>query len=274
MASTNVALPDLSSLYHVPHDAVAGIASKGHTCLRGVATADEIAAFRPVIEEVARANTTETRPLEERDTYGKAFIQVMNLWRKDERVARFVLAKRFAKVAADLLDVPGVRLYHDQALFKEAGGGKTPWHQDQYFWPFDTDKTITMWMPLVPVPVEVGSMIFTSGTHTMGYLGRYGISDESEEVFKNFVAEKSIPLESYGALEPGDTTWHVGWSLHAAPENPTQNLRAVMTVIYVADGARVIEPLNDNQKVDLVQWLPGLQPGDPVASELNPLLYP
>ena len=36
-----------------------------------------------------------------------------------------------------------VRLYHDQALFKEAGGGITPWHQDQHYWPLDTDRTIT-----------------------------------------------------------------------------------------------------------------------------------
>ena len=48
-------------------------------------------------------------------------------------------------------------LYHDQALFKEPGGGPTPWHQDQYYWPFDTDKTITMWMPLVEVGPVAGA---------------------------------------------------------------------------------------------------------------------
>ncbi len=274
MASTNVALPDLSEPYAVDDATIAEVAAKGHTCVRGVASPEEIAAYRSVIEEVAREHNTETRPLEERDTYGKAFIQVMNLWRRDERVARFVLAKRFAHVAAQLLGVPGVRLYHDQALFKEAGGGRTPWHQDQFFWPFDTDKTITMWMPLVPVPPEIGSMTFASGTHEMGYLGHYGISDESEQAFRALVEERNLPLDSYGAMQPGDTTWHVGWSLHAAPANPTSNLRAVMTVIYFADGARLIEPLNDNQRVDMVQWLPGLKPGDLAASELNPLLYP
>src|SRR5207249_11996994 len=63
-----------------------------------------------------------------------------------------------------LHDALPICLYHDQALFKEAGGGRTPWHQDMYYWPLDTDRTITMWMPLVDVPAEVGSMLFASGS--------------------------------------------------------------------------------------------------------------
>ncbi len=66
------------------------------------------------------------------------------------------MSRRLAKVAADLLGVENVRIYHDQALFKEPGGGPTPWHQDQYYWPIDTDKTITMWMPLVDIDVRYG----------------------------------------------------------------------------------------------------------------------
>ena len=62
----------------------------------------------------------------------------------------------------------------------QAGGGATPWHQDQYYWPLSTDQTITMWMPLVDVPSSVGTMTFASGSHRLGFLGSYAISDESE----------------------------------------------------------------------------------------------
>ena len=81
--------------------------------------------------------------LENRDTYGKAFLKGMNLWSKDEGVRRFVLARRFAAIVANLLGVEGVHVYHDQALLTESGGGITPWHQDQHYWPLDTDNTIT-----------------------------------------------------------------------------------------------------------------------------------
>lgn len=266
-------LPALDSLYDVPAEAVEGFARDGHTVLRGVCSADEIDAYRPVIHYAALRLSRETRPLSERDTYGKAFLQVPNIWRKDEGVKRFVLALRFAKIAADLLEVDGVRLYHDQALFKEAGGGHTPWHQDQFYWPLDTDRTITMWMPLVDVPPEVGSMKFASGTHRID-LGSFEISDASEESVSELLDERGLQVDTHGALTAGDATFHAGRILHAAPPNPTGILRAVMTVIYYADGARVAEPQSPYQEFDRTKWLRGVEPGELAFSDLNPRLWP
>src|ERR687884_2235814 len=161
--------------------AIARYQSDGHILLRCVASAAEVAAYGPHISGAALRYSTETRPLHERNTYGKAFLQVINLWERDEVVRRFVLARRFGKIAADLMGVDGVRLFHDQALFKEPGGGFTPWHQDQIYWPLDTDHTITMWMPLVDIPAEVGSMTFVSGSHALDYHAMITISDQSEE---------------------------------------------------------------------------------------------
>lgn len=255
-------------------DAARDYREKGHTVLRGVAPREEIAAFRPEIESSVQQDSRETRPIEERDTYGKAFPQVPNLWRRHEAVKRFVFAPRFAKIAADLLRVPAVRPYHDQALFKEAGGGQTPWHQDQYYWPLDSDKTITMWMPLIDIPAEIGSMTFVSGSQKLGYLGSFPISDESARAFQEMIKEKSLPPDSHGALAAGDATFHASWILHGAPPNPTGTLRSVMTIIYFADGTRMAEPQTDGQKIDLALWLKGLAPGDLAASEGNPRLWP
>src|SRR5262249_18585095 len=134
---------------------------------------------RSIVDAVARLNR-ERRPLAERDTYGKAFLQTTNLWELDDTVRRFVMARRFARIAAELMGVEGVRLYHDQALFKEPGGGPTPWHQDQYYWPLDTPHTITMWMSLVDASADMGTMTFASGSQRDGYLADLAISDASQ----------------------------------------------------------------------------------------------
>ena len=266
--------PSLDAPHDLPAACVDEFRAKGHTVVRGLASAEEVAAYRPAIQAAAIEHAYDKRPIEERDTYGKAFLQAPNLWRRDEVVRRFTLAPRFGRVAAELLEVDGVRLYHDQALFKEAGGGRTPWHQDQHYWPLDTDRTITMWMPLVDVPPSIGTMTFVSGSHRLGYLGEYGISDDSEAAFSKMIAERSLPLETHGALAAGDATFHAGWMLHSAPPNPTGTLRAVMTVIYVADGTRVAEPAGPAQAFDLKVWLRGLGPGDLVDGELNPRVWP
>lgn len=267
-------LPPLDSVYPVSAEAIAGYTRDGHAFCPGLLAADEVAAYRPLINAAADAYNTETRPIAERDTYGKAFLQIMNLWTKDEAVKRFVLAQRFAKVAAELLGVRCVRLYHDQALFKEPGGGPTPWHQDQYYWPLDTDKTITMWMPLVDVPAEVGTMTFGSGSHRLGFLGDFEISDESDSIFEKMVKDQGLKMHSYGGMKAGDATFHNGWTLHGAPGNPTPNMREVMTIIYYADGVKISDPGdNPHRANDLRTWLPGCKPGDIAASPINPEIY-
>jgi len=266
-------LPELDCEYTVPLEAVASFRRNGHVLLRGVASEEEIRQYRPVILAAREKFGAEAIPLKQRDTYGRAFLKGMNLWPEDEGVRRFVLARRFAKVAADLLGVAGVRIYHDQALLKEPGGGITPWHQDQHYWPLDTDNTITMWMPLLDLMPDMGTMRFVTGSHRDGYLGDLPISDESEAKFEEYIRSRGYTIAEGVEMAAGDATFHYGWTLHGAPGNSTARTREVMTIIWFADGARVTEPDNFNRRRDLERWMPGLVPGDLAASELNPLLF-
>lgn len=266
-------LPDLSGDYTLTPEQIDAYRQNGHALLRSVCSPEEIAVYRRVLVDAADRYNTETRPLAERDTYGKAFLQIMNLWENDEAVRRFTLARRFGKIAADLMGVDAVRLYHDQALFKEPGGGHTPWHQDQYYWPLDTNHTVTMWMPLVDATEGMGTMTFASRSHATGFLGHLEISDKSEEMFQQFVQERGFPLTPCGVMAAGDATFHSGWTLHSAPGNATQTTREAMTIIYFADGAPIMTPDNKNRQNDLDRWLPGQQAGELAASLLNPIVY-
>lgn len=265
-------LPELDSYYTVSPDQSAAYQRDGHIILRGIASKEEVDAYYPHIADALDKHKKENRKLEERGTYHKAFIQVGNLWEIDERVKKFVLARRFGKIAADLMGVDGVRIYHDQALFKEPGGGHTPWHQDQFYWPIDSENTITMWMPLDDAPVEKGPMVFASGVHRQGPLANIGIGDASAELFTRMAKEKGWPLATY-ELNPGDATFHSGWTPHKAPGNSTSKMRPVMTIIYLADGVKVGKPMNEAQPVDMARFFPGLKPGDVINTHLNPLVY-
>lgn len=273
MQTTPNQLPDLSSDYPLLGEAVAAYRRAGHVLLTQVLAPAEVAAYRPVLSAATQQFNTEQRPMAERDTYAKAFLQIMNLWVRDEACKRFAFARRFAKIAAKLMGVDGVRMYHDQALYKEAGGGHTPWHQDQYYWPLNTDHTITMWMPLVDLTEDMGILQFASGSHLTGYLGKLPISDKSDEVFQQYVREKGFTVTDTKVMAAGDATFYAGWTLHSAGPNRSNKMREVMTIIYFADGARILEPDNPNRAADIERWHPGLKPGDLAASELNPVLY-
>ncbi|MBK6931944.1 MAG: phytanoyl-CoA dioxygenase family protein [Saprospirales bacterium] len=272
MSNNAIALPDLSAAHHIAARQRAEYHRNGHILLRGILHAADANIYRDAIVQAVQRYNTETRQMEDRDTYGRAFLQIMNLWEVDAQVRQFTLARRFAQIAADLMGVERVRLYHDQALFKEPGGGHTPWHQDQYYWPIDTANTITMWMPLVDISEEMGMLTFASGSQELGFLGNLAISDDSEAVLSRLVAEKGYPVTRATHMQAGDATFHAGWTLHAAPGNLSDRMREVMTVIYVADGARVIEPKNEHQEADRQRWLSAWPVGALIDSALNPLL--
>ena len=109
----------------------------------------------------------------------------MNLWRHNDQIKEFVFNKRLARIASQLMRVDGVRLYHDQALYKEPGGGITPWHADQYYWPLENDHTITAWIPLQETPLEMGPLEFSAGSHRIQEGRDLMIGDESEKKIGN-----------------------------------------------------------------------------------------
>jgi ectoine hydroxylase-related dioxygenase (phytanoyl-CoA dioxygenase family) len=231
-----------------------------------------ISYFNEVISRRVEQMNKQTTPLESRSTYGKAFLQLFNLWREDDLVKELVFSKRLAKIASDLMQTSGARLYHDQALFKEGGGGITPWHADQYYWPLDTDKTITAWIPLQATPLELGPLEFSAGSHRIVEGRNLEISDESEQQIeqKLRVTDFKHIIE---AFDIGEISFHSGWVFHRAGANSTTQMRKVMTIIYMDRDMRLKSPENQNQINDWNTWCPGAVIGQVINSPLNPILY-
>lgn len=240
--------------------------------IKEVLTPEIINHFNSVIsKKVSELNQVEI-PLEERDTYGKAFLQLFNLWTHNEEIKKLIFSKRLGKLAADLMQVDGVRMYHDQALFKEAGGGITPWHADQFYWPLSSDKAITIWIPLQKTPLEMGPLEFSAGSEKITFGRDLSISDKSEQAINKNLKINDLPH----IIEPfdiGEVSFHSGWVFHRAGANVTKETRKVMTIIYIDKDMTLKNPENDNQVNDWNTWCPGVSIGEVINSELNPVLF-
>src|SRR5919199_560582 len=119
---------ELNTSYPVSQEAIAFYQKNGYVKLKNVLSPEALAYYGDIITDLVFRLNTLTKPMEERSTYERAFLQIMNLWQEDEQAKEFVFSKRLAKIAANLMGVEAVRLYHDQALYKEPSGGITPWH--------------------------------------------------------------------------------------------------------------------------------------------------
>lgn len=243
----------------------------GFVQLSQVLDAEELESWRPLISELCHAKHANALPIEQRETYAKAFLQTTNLWRRDDRARAFVFSRRLAGIAAQLLGVKQVRIYHDQALFKEAGGGHTPWHADQYYWPLSSDRTVTAWIPLVDVHADMGPLSFAAGSHHDRVGEELAISDESEERLDAVVRERGYRVHE-APFACGDVSFHLGWNLHRAGPNRSAVEREVMTIIYMDADMELIEPTNPSRVNDARNWCPGIQPGQRCDSPLNPIV--
>jgi ectoine hydroxylase-related dioxygenase (phytanoyl-CoA dioxygenase family) len=271
-ATLSPAKVDVDTPYRLDPAAVGYYRENGFVKLKQVFDAATLAHYGAEITRKVHELNTLHLPMEQRTTYQKAFLQVMNLWTRSAVVKEFVFGKRLAGLAAALMEVRGVRLYHDQALYKEGKGGFTPWHADQYYWPLSSDKSVTAWVPLQDTPLEMGPLAFAPRTHLTDLGRNLPISDQSQSL-----VERKLREGGFGVVEEpfalGEVSFHAGWTFHRAGRNLGDRPREVMTVIYMDADMRLAAPANENQQNDWDAWCPGAKVGELIDSPLNPVLY-
>lgn len=266
----------LDEPFELTEEQISYYQENGFIKLKQVLNQETLDYFNEEITKVVHEkNPLLKKPMEERNTFEQAFIQIGNLWSQNEIIKKLVLSKRIGKIAADLMKVDGVRLYHDQALYKEPSKkikNITPWHADQFYWPLDTINTTTAWIPLQKTTPDMGPLAFSKGSQNFDFGRDLEISDESEERIQKSLAAANLELVDAG-FDAGEISFHGGWTFHRASANTSDKVRAVMTIIYMEDGIKISEFTNSAHPVDRDAFLPGCEPGDLAVTERNPIIY-
>jgi ectoine hydroxylase-related dioxygenase (phytanoyl-CoA dioxygenase family) len=133
-------------------------------------------------------------------------------------------------------------------------------------------NSVTAWIPLQAVPLEMGPLCFGRGSQRKRIGRDLEISAESEREIGEAVRKEKID-EVQEAFQQGDVSFHMGWTLHRAGPNTTQELRRVFTIIYMDIDMRLAQPKNKNQQLDWEVWTPSTQIGEVMNDPLNPVLY-
>jgi ectoine hydroxylase-related dioxygenase (phytanoyl-CoA dioxygenase family) len=219
-----------------------------------------------VAAAVEQERTPPPAPGATKSPYEQIFIQKVNLWRRHPAIAEFVTSKRLGNLAARLSGMP-VRVWHDQALFKEPReGAKTPWHQDAVYWPHkEKADQISIWIALKDATIANGCMSFVPGTHKLGPLEYISLAnpknlfDFAPEEFKR---KKPVTCE----LLAGSCTFHNGLTFHYAGPNKSDGMREAFAIIYMPDGTHY-----DGAKHVVTDPL-GFNFGDVLDGEMFPLV--
>ncbi len=203
------------------------------------------------------------------DYFGKVFDQIVNLWMTDDGVKELMFDKRIGKMAADLAQVAGIRIWHDQSLVKQPWGNATAWHLDTPFWSFSHREALSIWIALEDVTLQNGCLYFMPGSNQDTDFIEPGIGANMGDIFEAYPKYKTVaPAPSI--IKAGSCSFHNGLNIHAAGVNMTPNTRKAMTCAYMPDGAI----FNGKQNVLPDDYFKTLKVGDVLNNEKqNPLIY-
>ncbi len=220
--------------YKISSEQVEFYQKNGFITLEGVLFGPALDFAKRVMEAaVIVRKRDDKRSFEEKSPYEQSFLQCGFLAFDSQPVKDYVFGKRFAGIAKDLMQVEGIRLWHDQALFKEAGGRATPVHQDSSYWPVSNPElTTTIWLALNEASIEKGCLYFYPESHRAKkeYVDIFNKPHQPEQL--------SDHKKIYAPLKAGDASYHSGLTFHATDNNKTDKLREGMTMIYINDGNR------------------------------------
>jgi hypothetical protein len=242
----------------------------GFVVVEGLLDESELAKYGAEVDRGVEGRMRgDPREVGEKTRYEQSFQQCINLWEDFEGVRPLTFHPALGEAAAQLLGVPALRVWHDQALYKEAGGRVTDPHQDQPYWPLEQANTITAWIPFDGSRRENGCMGYFAGSHAAG-LRKFADIFRGTGFDLDAVPELRGKEPMWVEVPRGGVAFHHGLTVHQAFPNESDATRRVHTVIYFADGSTRVTREHPHPSVDRAQ----IAPGAVVASDVTPIAWP
>jgi phytanoyl-CoA hydroxylase len=206
---------------------------------------------------------------EDAEYFGKVFDQLLNLWQTNDKVKELMIDERIGEMAAKLAGVEGIRIWHDQALFKRPWANPTAWHLDTPFWSFSDRRALSIWVALDDATLENGCLYFIPGSFKETTYENKGIGKNMDGIFE--VYPQFAKTSPYVAkMKAGSCSFHNGLTIHGAGANMTPGFRRAMTCAYMPEG----NVFNGQKNILPDEYVQTLNIGDALDNdEQNPLIY-
>ena len=121
---------------------------RGFVVIDDMLSIDELDRYGEAVDEaVAKRTRWDKRKLKDRSRYEQSFRQCINLWEDAPAVRPLTFHPRIGRTAAALIRADAVRIWHDQALYKESDGRETDPHLDHDYWAIEEPRTVPAWIP-------------------------------------------------------------------------------------------------------------------------------
>jgi hypothetical protein len=138
-------------------------------------------------------------------------------------------------IAARLSGADGIRLWHDQLLYKEPavtdGTANVGWHTDRQYWQGCTStEMLTAWVPFHDCDESVGGVTFVEGSHLWQQTGLDFFDGDLAAQEQRFAAGGAPVRKVTPVLPRGSVTFHHCRTVHGSGPNRSAAPRRSMAI--------------------------------------------
>ncbi|HXG24190.1 MAG TPA: phytanoyl-CoA dioxygenase family protein [Chthonomonadales bacterium] len=169
-----------------------------------------------------------------------------NSWWADSVMTQFATSPLLGHIAALLLGVEEIYLWHDQMLYKPAHSAEANigWHQDKAYWATSsTTDMITAWVAFEDVNEANGCMRVVPGSHRWGLLNENdGFNQDLEgQRSRMHLPEGAVWKEVPLTMKAGQVSFHHCMTVHGSGPNVTSKPRRSIAVHLMSGEARLVK---------------------------------
>jgi phytanoyl-CoA hydroxylase len=161
-----------------------------------------------------------------------------------------------ADIVTELLG-PDIDVFQTQFILKNPGAWGQPWHQDSYYFHFDQQPQVGLWLAISEATLENGCLSVLPGSHKLQIQphdadDRLG-ANQGYTVVRGLDDSAAVPV----LMEPGDLLVFHSFLLHRSVDNRGKGRRAAMVYHYGRAGTvNVAAPEMRAIQDRVTRWVP------------------
>jgi phytanoyl-CoA hydroxylase len=156
---------------------------------------------------------------------------------------------------------PELDCFQSQFIFKNPGVIGQPWHQDSFYFPFDKEPQVGVWLALSRATLENGCLWVAPGSHQAGRIFKH-IPDRRPAANRGYleIVDQDTSNEVPALMAPGDVLFFHSYLMHQSRDNVATERRAAMVYHYAAAGTRLTKPEFAAALARVNRWVPVRRP--------------
>ncbi|MGB6581452.1 MAG: phytanoyl-CoA dioxygenase family protein [Streptosporangiaceae bacterium] len=152
-----------------------------------------------------------------------------------DELSALVAYPAIGAIAARLSGATGIRLWHDQLLFKPAGApdrsANVGWHTDRQYWQTcSSEDMLTAWVPFHDVDERSGSITFIDSSHLWDTAGLDFFASDLERQETALTAAGHTVVKSPAVLKRGQVSFHHNRTIHGSGPNQSTAPRRSLAI--------------------------------------------